>query len=122
MELKVKLYLTDDKGEKFMGIGVLWLLEKTDELGSLLKAAKDMTISYTKAYNMIKRLEEELGLAVLERKKGGVSRDGACLTAFGKELVKLYRTFQLAAKERVMEPYNEFCSALKEKMEEYDNG
>ena len=122
MELKVKLYLTDDNGEKFMGIGVLWLLEKTDELGSLLKAAIAMTSSYTKAYNMRKRLEEERGLAVLERKKGGVSRDGACLTAFGKELVKLYRTFQLEAKERVMEPYNEFCSALKEKMDEYDNG
>ena len=91
MELKSKFYIVDDEGEKFMGIGVLWLLEKTGQLGSLRKAAKDMTISYTKAYNMISRLEEALGLEVLERRKGGSSRDGATLTPFAIAFMKAYR-------------------------------
>ena len=122
MELKVKLYLVDDEGEKFMGIGVLWLLEKTQELGSLRKAAKDMTISYTKAYNMVRRLETVLGLEVLDKRKGGASRDGACLTDFGRELCRLYRDFQEEAKEKVSEPYEAFKAALERKMEEHENG
>lgn len=112
MELKLKLYLVGDDGEKFMGIGVLWLLEKTDALGSLRKAAIDMTISYTKAYGMVRRLEEQLGVPVLERKKGGSSRDGARLTDFGKELVRLYSAFQDEVKAGAREPWERFSRAL----------
>lgn len=118
MELKTRFYLVDGEGRKFMGIGVLWLLEKTDELGSLRKAAKDMTISYTKAYNMVKRLEEAIGREVLERHKGGSSRDGASLTPFGLRLVRLYRTFQEEARERVEEPYRRFLEELEKNTEE----
>lgn len=122
MDLKVKLYIVDDKGEKFMGIGVLWLLERVESLGSLRAAAKDMTISYTKAYNMVKRLEATLGHEVLEMRRGGASHDGACLTAFGRRLCSLYRDFQQEAKERMMEPYGTFKSRLEEMMEERTDG
>ena len=122
MELKTKLYLVNEKGEKFMGIGVLWLLQRTASFGSLRKAAADMTISYTKAYNMISKLEDELGLEVLARRKGGSSRDGAQLTPFGHYLVEAYNVFQEKAKEAVKAPYKEFEEDLEKKMEEYRNG
>ena len=122
MELKSKFYIVDDEGEKFMGIGVLWLLEKTGQLGSLRKAAKDMTISYTKAYNMISRLEEALGLEVLERRKGGSSRDGATLTPFAIAFMRAYREFQDEAKELVVKPYERFSERLEQMKEEFDNG
>ena len=32
MELSTKLYILDDDGRKFMGAGVLWLLERIEEL------------------------------------------------------------------------------------------
>ena len=118
MELKIKLYLVDDQGEKFMGIGVLWLLQKTAALGSLRKAAADMTISYTKAFNMIARLEEALGREVLDRHKGGVERSGASLTPFGQDLIELYDGFQRKAKEQVRGPYEDFARSLEALMEE----
>lgn len=122
MELKAKFYITDDDGNKFMGIGVLWLLEKTRQLGSLRRAAKDMTISYTKAYNMINRLESCLGVDVLERKKGGSSRDGAFLTPFGAELIRIYSEFQDEARARLEEPYDKFDKELTRLKEEFKNG
>lgn len=76
MELKVKLYLIDEESEKFMGIGVLWLLEKVAEHSSLRKAAMSLGISYTKALAMVQNLERELGIAVLNRQKGERSAAG----------------------------------------------
>ena len=40
MELSTKLYILDSDGKKFMGAGVLWLLERVEETGSLLSASK----------------------------------------------------------------------------------
>ena len=44
INLKVKLYLEDEQ-EKFMGIGVLWILQRIPSCGSLRAAAAEMGIS-----------------------------------------------------------------------------
>ena len=74
MELDTKLYLVDENGEKFMGIGVLWLLEEVGKGQSLRSASKSMNLSYSKAYNMIVKLEKTVGRAFVERKRGGINR------------------------------------------------
>ncbi len=51
INLKVKLYLENEQ-DKFMGIGVLWLLQKVQECGSLRAAALDLGISYSKAFRL----------------------------------------------------------------------
>lgn len=118
MELKTKLYLIDEEGEKFMGIGVLWLLQGVKKHGSLRKAAAAMDISYSKAFGMVKRLEETLGKEVLVRQKGGQAREGAYLTTFAESFVILYDEFQQKAKAAVTEPYEDFCKKLAGIMEE----
>ena len=122
MDLKSKLYLIDDNGDKFMGIGVMWLLERISSTSSLRKAAADMDISYSKAFTMIKNLETGLGMNVIIRQKGGQSRDGAQLTEFGLKFLELYRNFNSTAKRALEEPYEEFCSNLSKLMEEEQNG
>ncbi|MDD7588701.1 winged helix-turn-helix domain-containing protein [Bullifex porci] len=121
MELKTKIYLLDDEGEKFMGIGVLWLLNEVAKTQSLHKAASNLSISYSKAFNMVKNLEKTIGKEVLARKKGGASREGATLTEFGKCFVTLYDEFQKKAKESTLIPYQEFKDKLCVLMEEKDH-
>lgn len=118
MELKSKFYLLNEKGEKFMGAGVLWLLNAIERTGSLRKAAQEIDLSYSKAYKMINNLESNLGKAVVDRKKGGQDRAGAELTAFGSQLCQLYNEFQEEAKKRVEEPYQEFRARLNEIIKE----
>lgn len=120
MELKSKFYLMDNEGEKFMGIGVMWLLEETAKQGSLRKAAAVLELSYSKAFAMIKRLETSLGREVLSKRKGGQSRDGSSLTEFGKQFLTLYEEFQKEAKKAVEMPYNEFSRRLAVLMEDKD--
>ncbi len=123
MELKAKLYLVDAEGDKFMGIGVFWLLAQVEQSASLRKAAQTLGISYSKAFGMVQRLEENLGVAVLNRRKGGANRDGATLTEFAKEFLKLYEAFDQAAKAELVQPYGMFKERLDSLLEEHkDDG
>lgn len=116
VNLKVKLYLESDKG-KFMGIGVLWLLEKVKVCGSLRSAASELGISYSKAFRMVQNLETELGVEVLERKRGGMQRSGASLTKFGEDFICLYDTFQRECKVLLDKPFYDFSNKLDSLLE-----
>ncbi len=113
VNLKVKIYLENEQ-DKFMGIGVLWLLQKVRQSKSLRAAAADMGISYSKAFRMVRDLESSLGVDVLERRKGGSERSGASLTPFGEEFIALYDRFQKRCKETLEGPFEEFKGHLDE--------
>lgn len=91
MKLAYKIWLQKD--EKAFGEGPCRLLEAVERLGSLNKAAKEMDMSYSKAWNIVNRAEEQLGFLVLERKTGGVEGGGSLLTKEAKVLIKQYRDF-----------------------------
>jgi molybdate transport system regulatory protein len=118
VEIKTKLYLVDSDGEKFMGIGVLWLLKGIEEQGSLRAAAMKLQISYSKAYKMVGNLEKYLGMAVVERHKGGSSHEGASLTEFGVRFMNLYDEFQQTAKAKLLEPFAQFSAQLDQLLNE----
>jgi molybdate transport system regulatory protein len=94
MDLKLKIYFLDEEGDKFMGAGVLWLLQGIRRHGSIRKAAEEMRLSYAKAHMMMSKLEAALGRPVLSRRRGGESREGAVLTDFGLSFIGTYETYQ----------------------------
>ncbi|NCB02415.1 MAG: LysR family transcriptional regulator [Spirochaetia bacterium] len=119
MEIKTKLYVVNSAGEKFMGIGVLWLLKEIEKQGSLLSAAKELGISYSKAYAMIQKLEKELSVDVIERKKGGAEHIGSSLTPFGENFLILYDSFQNSAKDLLLSPFIQFSDKVENLIEEF---
>ena len=114
MELKVKLYLTDDEGIKYMGIGVLWLLEEIQKTGSLRQASISLGISYSKCYQMISKAEKELRHPLVERRKGGAQHEGAVLTGFALEFMDFYRDFQKRVKEKAEDEFRAFSRSFTE--------
>ena len=119
MELKTKTIILQD-GRKFMGEGVLWLMEGIDETGSLLAAAKRMGLSYSKARTMMERLEKETGRCMIRRRKGGASHQGAELTSFAKGYISLYRELDKAVREdaeKRFASFSEQVGRLQEKEE-----
>ena len=112
VNLKVKLFL-EKENDKFMGIGVLWLLQNVRTCGSLRAAATGMGMSYSKAFRMVEYLESSLGVPVLDRHKGGSSRGGAVLTRFGEAFTDLYDCFQKKCKKLLDEPFGEFSTELE---------
>ena len=91
---EIKIRLTDASGTPFMGVGLVWLLERIDTLKSISKAAEDMSLSYPKALRMLADLEGALGQAAVLRHKGGSLRGGAELTAAGRILLEEFRSFR----------------------------
>ncbi len=118
MELDTKLYLVDDDGNKFMGIGVLWLLENIGSEQSLRKASMKMNLSYSKAFNMLRTLEKEVGHPFVERKKGGANREGVVLTDFARKYMALYRDFQERAKKAAAVEYEKYREELTQLLKE----
>ncbi len=119
MELRTKTTILQE-GRKFMGEGVLWLMEGIEETGSLLASAKRMGLSYSKARTMVERLEKETGRCMIRRRKGGASHQGAELTSFAKGYISLYRELDKAVREdaeKRFASFSEQVGRLQEKEE-----
>lgn len=89
---KVKLTLCTD--ERFFGPGVCELLERIRETGSIQAAAARMEMSYTKAWRILKRAEEELGLNMITRVAGGKKGGSSTLTEAGEKAVEDFREME----------------------------
>ncbi len=83
VKIGYKVWL-DNNGKAF-GDGPYALLRRVEKMGSLHQAAKQMGMSYSKAWRLIRTLEERLGFALLERKVGGPSGGGSQVTPQGKD-------------------------------------
>ena len=82
-DLKIRLY----NQEKSFGKGVYELMKKAQSFGSLSGAYKDMKMSNSKAWKILKRAEEDLDMPLVERISGGK------LTQEGEELLDKYEKF-----------------------------
>ena len=60
------------------------LLERIGALGSISQAAREIGISYTKAWRMVKELNALFGRALVERQAGGRGGGGARFTPPGR--------------------------------------
>ncbi|MGM0471110.1 MAG: winged helix-turn-helix domain-containing protein [Bacillota bacterium] len=100
MELKWKIWLEENEN-KIFGEGPKELLSKVDKLGSLRQAAVAMNMSYSKAWNVISMIEDNLGVKLLEKQAGGSSGGGSQLTQEGREILNNYRQLEIEVEEQL---------------------
>lgn len=66
------------------------LLKLIDRKGSLLRAAKAVGMSYSRAWEAVARIERLLGVKIVESQRGGSRGGGSRLTEEGRKLVELF--------------------------------
>lgn len=93
MKLIYKIWLYNCSGIAF-GEGPYQLLREVGKTGSLRKAAAVMGMSYSKARYIIKSCENNLGFALTDRKRGGVSGGGTTVTGNAIELMRLHESLR----------------------------
>ncbi|MBQ9691385.1 MAG: LysR family transcriptional regulator [Eggerthellaceae bacterium] len=84
-----KVYIFDsaiDSERGGFGKGIAELLRGVADTGSLNKAAKTLSMSYTKAWKRMNAVEEELGFTLITRD----GAHGSALTPEGAELLRVY--------------------------------
>lgn len=86
-------------GADFIGPGKAELLARIDATGSIAAAARDMAMSYKRAWSMIETLNAMFDLPLVESARGGPGKGGAVLTARGQAVLAEYRAIEAAALE-----------------------
>ncbi len=105
MKIKSKLWI-EVGGEPVFGRGRRFLLEAIDKYGSINQAAKEINISYRKAWGYIKAMEERLGFRLIERQTGGRNGGGAVLTEEAREFLIKYESLEEGIQELVDERFS----------------
>lgn len=106
MEIKSKLWI-EIEGKPVFGRGRRFLLEAIDTYGSINQAAKEINISYRKAWGYIKAMEERLGFKLIERQTGGRNGGGATLTEEAREFLRKYEAMERGINEIVDKRFND---------------
>ena len=78
-------------GERFFGPGPVELLEHIATTGSISSAAKEMNMSYKKAWELITKLNAHTNNPVVIPQTGGEKGGGSTLTNEAIELIKYHR-------------------------------
>ena len=77
-----------------VGIGKIELLEGIERTGSLSQAARQMNMSYRRAWLLLEDLNTSFDHQVARASVGGRGGGGVVLTAFGSNLVAGYRRLE----------------------------
>lgn len=80
-----------------IGPGKVRLLELITETGSIRQAGAALTMSYARAWGLVRDLNGMFAEPVVEAIVGGKSGGGARLTATGGRIVRLYRAVERKA-------------------------
>lgn len=107
MKIDVKIYIKKKYGKPFMGKGPIELLENIEKQGSIRKAADYMKMSYSKAHNMVVRVEKKFGKQFLRKSIGGKTGGGSVLTASAKMLINDYKRLERDIKKYACREFEE---------------
>jgi molybdate transport system regulatory protein len=110
IEIKSKLWIEVD-GQPAFGRGRRFLLEAIDNYGSINRAAKEINISYRKAWGYIKSMEERLDIKLIERQTGGKNGGGAVLTEEARKFLRKYEALEKGIQELVDQRFKKVFTA-----------
>jgi len=102
------------KGAALFDPRLSMLLHLVDETRSVLLACSLMQISYSSAWNMLNRAEDDLGYPLVIRIRGGSTGSGSVLTEKGRALMDAYDQFAEHLNREAAALYSEYFPSMTE--------
>ncbi len=96
-----------------MGPGKADLLEAIDQCGSISSAARQMNMSYKRAWDLINVINTSFKEPLIISSPGGKHGGGAKLTDFGRSILTSYRTLVAKTNDAVNHELQHILSNLK---------
>lgn len=100
LEIRSKLWIEID-GEPLFGRGRKYLLEAIGQYGSISEAARQIGVSYRRAWSYLKAMEDRLGISLVERRAGGRHGGQAILTERAREFLNMYELLEAGMRDLV---------------------
>ncbi len=92
--LRARFWLVNPATGEYVGKGRVALLEAIARTGSIRQAAKEMGMSYKRAWTLVQALNALGPQPMVEKEAGGRSGGGARLTSFGERTLAVYHGLQ----------------------------
>ncbi len=97
-DLRVQFRLRITKGDEIaVGPGKIALLEAIDATGSITAAARQLGMSYRRAWLLLDTMNRCFAQPLTDAEAGGKRGGGTSLTPLGAQVVKRYRRIEAAA-------------------------
>ncbi|MBN2468066.1 MAG: LysR family transcriptional regulator [Deltaproteobacteria bacterium] len=106
LSVKSKVWI-EIEGLPFLGEGRRNLLQLISKTGSISQAARELGISYKKAWSYIKNMEDRLGTTLVTKFVGGKGGGGTTLTQEGRILIEKYDQLLDGNQEAVNKTFHE---------------
>ncbi len=97
-----------------LGPGKAELLARISETGSISEAARQMGMSYNRAWLHIQTINQSFKSPLVESLRGGSAGGGAGLTKTGKQVLALYQRLEAEACAATRETWQQIQALLKE--------
>lgn len=110
LPLRPSVRLRLAKDDTFFGPGVAEFLALVDQTGSMQTACKQMEMSYSKGWKILKKAEKYLGCSLIEAKSGGASGGSSHLTKEGKDLLTRYLGMEKELKAACAQLFEQYFS------------
>jgi molybdate transport system regulatory protein len=114
MRIHIKLRVLNDQGVPFLGRGPVQLLQGIERLGSINKAAREIRMSYVKAWKIIKKMEACLGGKILDTTIGGKDYGGSKLTPLATKFLDSYAAYEAEVVNFAQERFTQTIARIEE--------
>lgn len=98
-----------------MGPGKADLLRAIADTGSISAAARQMEMSYRRAWLLVDTMNQSFSTPLVETATGGSHGGGARVTEFGKEVLERYQRMEAKATASVARELEDFAGLMLER-------
>ena len=96
-----------------LGPGKVDLLETIDNCGSISQAARELGLSYRRAWTLVNTMNKSFKSSLVEGSTGGKKGGGANLTPLGKRIARSYRAMESKAEIAIQSDWKVIQRSLK---------
>ena len=96
-----------------LGPGKVDLLEAIERTGSISAGARELGLSYRRAWDLVDTMNHCFKQPLVARVKGGKGGGGAQLTNKGREILDLYRTMEAKAVKAINSEWKTIQKSIK---------
>ena len=102
-----------EKEQIFFDARTKLLLFLIQEFHSVQSACKQMALSKGKAWDLITKMEEEIGVTIVQRQQGGSRERKTSLTPEGKLFLEFFQEYEESVKTFAVQKFEEKFAELK---------
>lgn len=97
-----------------LGPGKIALLEAIQRMGSISQAAREIQLSYKRAWDMVDTMNHCFKEPLVISSTGGKGGGGAQLTSLGNQMILLFRSMETTAEKSTQADWNAIKQHLKQ--------